>query len=116
MIRRPPRSTLFPYTTLFRSVHVGRIHARPAEPALLVEPPPRLGQRDRDRIGLLARRAPRRPDPHLAAAPLPQLDEVGRERAPRLGVAEELRHVDRESVEQQVVFARVAVEQPRGVL
>src|SRR3989442_7495881 len=24
MIRRPPRSTLFPYTTLFRSVHVGR--------------------------------------------------------------------------------------------
>src|SRR5256885_6951078 len=24
MIRRPPRSTLFPYTTLFRSLHVGR--------------------------------------------------------------------------------------------
>src|SRR5256885_10330587 len=24
MIRRPPRSTLFPYTTLFRSEHVGR--------------------------------------------------------------------------------------------
>src|SRR3712207_9116631 len=24
MIRRPPRSTLFPYTTLFRSVHGGR--------------------------------------------------------------------------------------------
>src|SRR2546426_2727350 len=23
MIRRPPRSTLFPYTTLFRSVHAG---------------------------------------------------------------------------------------------
>src|SRR5687767_15635130 len=23
-MRRPPRSTLFPYTTLFRSVHVGR--------------------------------------------------------------------------------------------
>src|SRR5256885_5128069 len=23
MIRRPPRSTLFPYTTLFRSVHLG---------------------------------------------------------------------------------------------
>src|SRR5258708_18400759 len=28
MIRRPPRSTLFPYTTLFRSVH--RPTARPA--------------------------------------------------------------------------------------
>src|SRR3712207_8852072 len=24
MIRRPPRSTLFPYTTLFRSLHHGR--------------------------------------------------------------------------------------------
>src|SRR3712207_6887299 len=24
MIRRPPRSTLFPYTTLFRSLHDGR--------------------------------------------------------------------------------------------
>src|SRR2546427_4834081 len=30
MIRRPPRSTLFPYTTLFRSVpHRGRGRARP---------------------------------------------------------------------------------------
>src|SRR2546430_11267559 len=26
MIRRPPRSTLFPYTTLFRSVKVGVAH------------------------------------------------------------------------------------------
>src|SRR5256885_8507862 len=25
MIRRPPRSTLFPYTTLFRSVDLGRV-------------------------------------------------------------------------------------------
>src|SRR3712207_8639235 len=25
MIRRPPRSTLFPYTTLFRSCHEGRL-------------------------------------------------------------------------------------------
>src|SRR2546421_5044678 len=25
MIRRPPRSTLFPYTTLFRSVDLGRM-------------------------------------------------------------------------------------------
>src|SRR2546425_12058930 len=28
MIRRPPRSTLFPYTTLFRS-HVGYVFAQP---------------------------------------------------------------------------------------
>src|SRR3712207_7539280 len=29
MIRRPPRSTLFPYTTLFRSDHHPRSSARP---------------------------------------------------------------------------------------
>src|SRR3712207_8295614 len=33
MIRRPPRSTLFPYTTLFRSacrtVRLGQVHAAP---------------------------------------------------------------------------------------
>src|SRR2546427_3705569 len=29
MIRRPPRSTLFPYTTLFRSAAQGRDHDRP---------------------------------------------------------------------------------------
>src|SRR5258708_9233115 len=28
MIRRPPRSTLFPYTTLFRSLEVRRVTAR----------------------------------------------------------------------------------------
>src|SRR5687767_15184946 len=26
MIRRPPRSTLFPYTTLFRSLHLAGLH------------------------------------------------------------------------------------------
>src|SRR2546422_7687135 len=30
MIRRPPRSTLFPYTTLFRSAHPGRRRLRRA--------------------------------------------------------------------------------------
>src|SRR5256885_4402150 len=29
MIRRPPRSTLFPYTTLFRSAHPGPAGVRP---------------------------------------------------------------------------------------
>src|SRR2546425_4915556 len=28
MIRRPPRSTLFPYTTLFRSHELGHLHNR----------------------------------------------------------------------------------------
>src|SRR2546422_2109613 len=41
MIRRPPRSTLFPYTTLFRSLHdlAGRgIETPDAVPGLLGEP------------------------------------------------------------------------------
>src|SRR5256885_4794091 len=32
MIRRPPRSTLFPYTTLFRSGSDGTVYARTADP------------------------------------------------------------------------------------
>src|SRR2546430_10176830 len=31
MIRRPPRSTLFPYTTLFRSLRVGHLLAETRE-------------------------------------------------------------------------------------
>src|SRR5256885_5284514 len=34
MIRRPPRSTLFPYTTLFRSVHSGRLTFNVDNPSL----------------------------------------------------------------------------------
>src|SRR3712207_8666553 len=33
MIRRPPRSTLFPYTTLFRSVRLLRFHPSSASPS-----------------------------------------------------------------------------------
>src|SRR5947208_14162087 len=32
MIRRPPRSTLFPYTTLFRSILTARLADRPIRP------------------------------------------------------------------------------------
>src|SRR2546425_3082388 len=65
MIRRPPRSTLFPYTTLFRSVPVDR-------PGLdLGVPPPRGARTPRDhRIGGDAR-LPAAPGPrrkHPAAA------------------------------------------------
>src|SRR5258708_14957914 len=35
MIRRPPRSTLFPYTTLFRSSHVGKRLADRCEPGII---------------------------------------------------------------------------------
>src|SRR5260370_27936631 len=34
MIRRPPRSTLFPYTTLFRSRHHRRTHRPPSARAI----------------------------------------------------------------------------------
>src|SRR3712207_8054336 len=47
MIRRPPRSTLFPYTTLFRS-GVGRVRARAADnDEAHVSPPRRLQDRGR---------------------------------------------------------------------
>src|SRR5688572_32420008 len=35
MRRRPPRSTLFPYTTLFRSAYIGGNHSREARLARL---------------------------------------------------------------------------------
>src|SRR5687768_17982603 len=38
MLRRPPRSTLFPYTTLFRSFDKCRRHCRGPVPSLLQEP------------------------------------------------------------------------------
>src|SRR2546425_3496278 len=38
MIRRPPRSTLFPYTTLFRSLHDFRVNHGPQAPQDRVEP------------------------------------------------------------------------------
>src|SRR3712207_2600273 len=72
MIRRPPRSTLFPYTTLFRSPGAagrGAARARHVPPPLLAAAPPapdrRLGgrgRRDRPRGGggprALSRRGP----------------------------------------------------------
>src|SRR3712207_9101264 len=36
MIRRPPRSTLFPYTTLFRSKPVGVFETHPDAPRVLI--------------------------------------------------------------------------------
>src|SRR3989454_11446363 len=50
MIRRPPRSTLFPYTTLFRSVH-----DRERE-LVLLQQAQRLGRLRRARHGVLLRR------------------------------------------------------------
>src|SRR2546429_5419815 len=47
MIRRPPRSTLFPYTTLFRSQHCAEHEC--AE--LRTDPPPRRGEGVRQEQG-----------------------------------------------------------------
>src|SRR5688572_31691606 len=42
MIRRPPRSTLFPYTTLFRSRTTcrGRVQCKPSASCLIASGPP----------------------------------------------------------------------------
>src|SRR5688572_31806922 len=60
MIRRPPRSTLFPYTTLFRSL------AEPPRPrpAARTPPPPRRGPRP-SHAGL---QPPPAPHPRAVAA------------------------------------------------
>src|SRR3712207_7557401 len=64
MIRRPPRSTLFPYTTLFRSRHArhtaGRDDGRHAA---------RLGRGDKGRA------AAARPDNRPRLEPVPRLAE-----------------------------------------
>src|SRR5258707_15007464 len=45
MIRRPPRSTLFPYTTLFRSAHAITVHHGDRGLVVAVDPfpPPAIG-------------------------------------------------------------------------
>src|SRR5256885_6878731 len=61
MIRRPPRSTLFPYTTLFRSRCTAarpRLHSRPS-------PPPRTGRGRRSAAALQDRKSTRLNSSHL---------------------------------------------------
>src|SRR3712207_8206461 len=53
MIRRPPRSTLFPYTTLFRSEHV-RVGAVPQDPDHHLRPLAVAGEEVDERIAVLA--------------------------------------------------------------
>src|ERR1051326_6591324 len=54
MIRRPPRSTLFPYTTLFRSmartVERRGVAATSSSPAATTRGPPSMGDRKRKRL------------------------------------------------------------------
>src|SRR2546422_7786560 len=44
MIRRPPRSTLFPYTTLFRSMGASQTSVRAARAAMPPRPEPRRSE------------------------------------------------------------------------
>src|ERR1051326_7588375 len=44
MIRRPPRSTLFPYTTLFRSVHPDRVGVAHHETTVAPDAAGRVGR------------------------------------------------------------------------
>src|SRR3989442_5235637 len=77
MIRRPPRSTLFPYTTLFRSRRVGQRAAGMAD-----EPPhvDRLARWRRARL-LRRRHDPARPGRRTLAGPAARLAR-GRAGAP----------------------------------
>src|SRR3712207_8955374 len=63
MIRRPPRSTLFPYTTLFRSRCAPGSPARPdplsAADSVQVAPYEREGRRGVETVGLVGRLARR---------------------------------------------------------
>src|SRR5256884_9411528 len=89
MIRRPPRSTLFPYTTLFRSVARLALpqHLRLALRAIEIRRPRAARLRDPD----LLREARRLVDQRLnllvdrvdAAARLPEIERPWRRRRPR---------------------------------
>src|SRR3989454_5968196 len=50
MIRRPPRSTLFPYTTLFRSLHKPRQTSLDRPPVLFVRVLDELLERPADQL------------------------------------------------------------------
>src|SRR3989442_11982397 len=67
MIRRPPRSTLFPYTTLFRSAHAGAADGRARREA---EPHAArgaaVGDARRRRSDGRCPRAPRRSEEHTS--------------------------------------------------
>src|SRR5258706_9666807 len=62
MIRRPPRSTLFPYTTLFRSV----VSAKPVDGAGGVSPRPKKSLDIDDCFAFVARAIVRRSEEHTS--------------------------------------------------
>src|SRR3712207_7915750 len=92
MIRRPPRSTLFPYTTLFRSDPEQRL---PPEPDDAAEHRPDVRPQDRSSQGHLAKE-----------------EEAGHRRQERAedpaNKAEELRALDRKSTRLNSSHANIS--------
>src|SRR3712207_6851505 len=75
MIRRPPRSTLFPYTTLFRSPLEGHHPARSSAPVDLRDV--EAGLRDQI-LAELGSRGGLTPQIELAGGPLPEMGDEDR--------------------------------------
>src|SRR3712207_8366356 len=78
MIRLPPRSTLFPYTTLFRSL------VAPVREIILLEPVLELGVLLNERRQVLERAVRRVLEPKCAL----RIDDVGRRARHELGLVE----------------------------
>src|SRR2546425_2069388 len=90
MIRRPPRSTLFPYTTLFRSHAVLERQRRVAD-GIVLHPGARDAEAPRERRRLYQRREPGVERQHGVAVerqPLPVTPQRRRPRADRLPVGQ----------------------------
>src|SRR3990167_7242610 len=113
MIRRPPRSTLFPYTTLFRS---GLWHATPADPAQRPHPQPPYEPAKYGR-----KRARQRPEPgpesKSGAAPPAQRSHTtapdARQHRPILGLAarQSEKPVPRRTPDLHLILRSVANQQ-----
>src|SRR3712207_8708337 len=58
MIRRPPRSTLFPYTTLFRSARLVRSRRRLCRQAALMPKTTKQGKAKKDELPGTLKRSP----------------------------------------------------------
>src|SRR3989449_3630551 len=104
MIRRPPRSTLFPYTTLFRSLAERLAGEPPEEEPLHADADERDRQRARDERGGEAARPPHDGQPDVAAEhevrPVGEVDDAHN--------AEDQREPAREQEQERAV--REAVE------
>src|SRR2546427_11949596 len=80
MIRRPPRSTLFPYTTLFRSIPANALFSS-------------------DQIAVTIEQRTTRPCIPKVELAVPQFDDCYRYRAVPLGGSEDLRSIGRAAAE-----------------